>query len=151
MRQARILLLMGLILTVGVGCSLFQQPTAQPQPQAKAKAVTKAPPEPVGRYYDFEDIQVPRSLSLVEDESKVFVVNNFKVGMLVLRNNVNADSLINYFTESMTKDNWVLKSSFKYPAVLFFAKRGKACVIQIYDHTFNTEVKIIVAPTLVSK
>jgi hypothetical protein len=59
------------------------------------------------------------------------------------------ESLINFFMDSMAKDNWVLKSSFKYPQVaLFFAKKGKTCVINIKERTFSTEVAIWVAPAL---
>jgi hypothetical protein len=144
MKQSRFVLLLGLVLLLAGGCSLVNPPPPRTATAAKAD-------QPAGRYYDFDDIQVPRSLGLVKEESKVFVVDSFKAGVLVFKNNVNAESLVNYFLEGMAKDNWVLKSSFKYPAVLFFAKRGKACVIEINEATFSTELRILVAPTIVDK
>jgi len=153
MKQSRFVLLLGLVLLLAGGCSLVNPPSPRTTATTTAaKADQPAPPpEPAGRYYDFDDIQVPRSLGLVKEESKVFVVDSFKAGVLVFKNNVNAESLVNFFLEGMAKDNWVLKSSFKYPAVLFFAKRGKACVIEINEGTFSTELRILVAPTVVDK
>ena len=101
----------------------------------------------VGRYYDFDDIQVPVQLKLNKEASILFKVGAFKAGVLVFEDNLELESLINFFVDSMAKDNWTLKSSFKYPkSALFFAKPGKTCVVQITESTFKTTVEIWVAP-----
>ena len=86
-------------------------------------------------------------MSLVKESSIIFRVGAFSAGVLVFKGNVDSESLLNFFTEVMAKDNWTLKSSFKYPkSALFFGKKGKVCIISIMEHTFNTNVEIWVAP-----
>jgi hypothetical protein len=136
------------ILALGLaGCSLGKQPYGA---EASAEGGSaSAQSQPTGRYYDFDDIQVPSQLKLNKERSILFKVGAFKAGVLVLEDNLEGESLINFFMDSMAKDNWVLKSSFKYPQVaLFFAKKGKTCVINIKERTFSTEVAIWVAPAL---
>ena len=154
-------------MAMAVGCSVFQkeatagQPAAAPAASSSAAQAPAADPQTnvantgdrtkasLGRYYDFDDIQVPHQLKLNKEKSILFKVGNFKAGLLSFSDNLEVESLINFFVESMTKDNWVLKSSFKYPRVaLFFAKQGKTCVIHITEHTFSTEVEIWVAPAI---
>ena len=131
-------------LSMATGCSLMQQDS-----QTSASAGGSAPTASYGRYYDFDDIQVPKSLTLQREDSILFRVGNFKAGVLVFSDRVELESVINFFVESMAKDNWVLKSTFKYPkAALFFAKQGKTCVILIEEGTINTTVEIWVAPSL---
>lgn len=132
-------------LLMATGCSLIQQDSG-----STAKSAGGAQPaQSFGRYYDFDDIQVPKSLTLQRQESILFRVGNFKAGVLVFEDRVELESLINFFVEGMAKDNWVLKSTFKYPkAALFFAKQGKTCVIMIEEGTINTKVEIWVAPAL---
>jgi hypothetical protein len=101
----------------------------------------------IGRYYDFDDVQVPSGMELQSDESLLFKVGDYKAGLLVLSDRVEMNSLVNFFQEAMIKDNWTLKSTFKYPkAALFFAKPGKTCIISINEGTFSTRVEIWVAP-----
>ncbi len=146
----RSILAAGLIvaLALATGCSFFQSSS---EPAEGAGAGTTRGMGAVGRYYDFDDIQVPLGLKLNKDKSILFNVGSFKAGLMVFSDNLEVESLINFFIDSMTKDNWVLKSSFKYPQVaLFFAKRSKTCVINIIESTFSTTVQIWVAPALES-
>jgi hypothetical protein len=147
------------LLSMATGCSIFQKgdTASQPAPAAasggagQSNVVASGAPvkASLGRYYDFNDIQVPNQLKLNKDKSILFKVGNFKAGLLTFSDNLEVESLINWFAETMAKDNWTLKSSFKYPKVaLFFAKPGKTCVIHITEHTFSTEVEIWVAPTI---
>jgi hypothetical protein len=136
------------VLALASGCSAMRQLTdpGQPEPAQLGPAGESAP---LGRYYDFEDVQVPSDLKLDRNRSILFRVNNFKCGVLVFSENLDAESLINFFVESMTKDNWVLKSSSKYPqTALFFAKKGKTCIIHIMEKTWTTDVEIWVAPAM---
>ena len=146
MKTIRGLICLGLILSLALaaGCSWFQQSNESTQQAAGKPPAEKA----VARYYDFDDILIPLDLDLNKDKSILFKVGTFKAGVLVLSGRVESESLINFFVESMAKDNWQLKSSFKYPQVaLFFAKKGKTCVINIKEGTLDTDVAIWVAPT----
>lgn len=124
------------------GCSLFE---SKPDSSAGEPSRQGA----VGRYYDFDDIQVPVSMKLNKDKSMLFRAGTLKAGMLFFSDNLEVESLVNFFVDSMNRDNWTLKSSFKYPRImLFFAKQSKTCVIQITERTFTTEVEVWVAPTM---
>lgn len=123
------------------GCSLFE---SKPSDEGAGQGGRLAP---LGRYWDFDDVQVPLSLKLNKDKSLVFRVGTFKAGLLSFSDNLEMESLINYFVDTMGKDNWQLKGSYKYPRVaLFFAKPAKTCIIVIQEHTFTTDVEIWVAP-----
>lgn len=139
------------------GCSLFQQQDAQPQvtsavssqPAGQGTVVSGGGPRSPGRYYDFNDILIPPDMELSKSDSILFRVGAFKAGLLVFKGDYTSSSLVNFFIDNMAKDNWILKSSFKYPKVaLFFAKKGKTCVIYIDEGPFSTEVDIWVAPAL---
>jgi hypothetical protein len=124
------------------GCSLFET-----KPSDEGAGGQPGRMAPLGRYWDFDDIQVPLSLKLNKEKSLVFRVGAFKAGLLSFSDNLEMESLINYFIDTMGKDNWQLKGSYKYPRVaLFFAKPSKTCIIVIQEHTFTTDVEIWVAP-----
>ncbi len=156
MKPARVVpfLILVLVLSLASGCGLFQKETAPAPAESQTEAgktntAETSTPTTLGRYYDFDDVQVPASLKLDKDKSILFKVGDFKAGVLVLHDNLDMESLADWFVESMARDNWVLKSAFKYPqAALFFAKKGKACIIHITEHTFSTEVAIWVVPAL---
>ncbi len=141
-------------LALAPGCAAWERLTSGEAPSGPSSGGvvnqgSGEAPAPLGRYYDFDDIQVPRSLKLDKEKSILFRVNNFKCGVLVFSENLDAESLVNFFVDSMTKDNWVLKSSFKYPkTALFFAKKGKTCIIHIEESAWTTTVSIWVAPSL---
>ncbi|MFH2127992.1 MAG: hypothetical protein ABIK12_15860 [Pseudomonadota bacterium] len=147
--------LLGLSLLGLGGCSIF---SAKPVGAESEKTSVQAPaggkgaavaPAAIGRYYDFDDIQVPNALKLDKKRSLIFRAGKFKAGVLVFTDNLEVQSLINFFIDSMQKDNWVLQGSYKYPrVVLFFAKKGKTAVVNIMEDTFSTEVTIWVAPTV---
>ncbi len=142
MKVKRLLPPLALLLCLGLlaGCSLFESRSGEAQPEGGRMA-------PLGRYYDFDDIQVPISHKLNKEKSLVFRVGTFKAGLLCFSDNVELESLINYFVDTMAKDNWQLKGSYKYPRVaMFFAKPTKTCVIVIAERSFSTDVEIWVAP-----
>ncbi|MEW5913728.1 MAG: hypothetical protein AB1814_14300 [Thermodesulfobacteriota bacterium] len=138
-------------LGLGAGCSLFQPQPAGGQAAAGQgqQAGAAASQGAMGRYYDFDDIQVPNQLKLDTKRSLIFRAGKFKAGVLVFGDNLEVESLINFFVDTMQKDNWVLQGTYKYPRIaLFFAKKGKTAIIQIVEQTLSTEVSIWVAPTL---
>ncbi len=59
------------------------------------------------------------------------------------------ESLISFFENNMTKDNWRMVSQFKSPrTMMFFNKPNRGCIISITEGKFSTGVEIWVAPTL---
>ena len=105
----------------------------------------------VGKYWDFDDVLIPSSMKLEKDKSMIFISEGHKGGLLVFSDNLELTSLVNFFNINMSKDNWLHKSSFKYPNVaMFFAKADKTCIIQISESTFSTTVSVWVAPTAVA-
>ncbi len=145
-RLAPILCLLVAVALLAPGCAWIKKQTQSEPAAAEAKG---APAAPVGRYYDFDDVQIPVQLKLNTEQSILFRVGSFKAGVLVFEGNVDIESLTNYFVDTMAKDNWALKGTFKYPqAALFFAKKGKTCVIHVSEGALSTKVEIWVAPTL---
>jgi hypothetical protein len=102
-------------------------------------------------YYDFEDVLVPAELKVDKDRSFVYHAQDFRAGLLVLKGRVELNSLIRFFENNMSKDNWRLVSSFKSPrTILFFNKPNRICIINITEKWFSNEVEIWVAPILES-
>ncbi len=102
-------------------------------------------------YYDFEDILVPKELSIVEKKTMVVSTPEFVSGVLTLQGRVEKNSLFSFFINNMMKDNWTIESSIKSPGVtiMVFNKVSRCAVITLQDDTFNnTIVQIGVAPIL---
>ena len=98
-------------------------------------------------YYDFGDVLVPRELKLNAKSSFVYQTTGFTAGVLVFESKVERVSLIEFFDNNMTKDNWQAVSSFKSPRTLMiFQKENRWCVINITDDSWDTMVEIWVAP-----
>jgi hypothetical protein len=131
-----LLVILGLVMINLPGCSLFQR-EIEPADIARTRS-----------YFNFEDIKVPQKLKLDRGRSFVYDAAGFKAGTLYFSGNVEVNSLAAFFTDSMLKDGWRLKSSFRYPKmVLLFEKKGKSCIIIIEEDFLNTRVEIWVAPT----
>jgi hypothetical protein len=102
-------------------------------------------------YYDFDDILVPRELSIVEKKTMVVSTPEFVSGVLTLQGRVEKNSLFSFFINNMMKDNWTIESSIKSPGVtiMVFNKASRCAVITLQTDTFNnTIVQIGVAPIL---
>ena len=137
----KILLVACLMLSMSA-CSIFSSSTSTAEGDVADSAA-------IGRYWDFDDVLVPSTMKLEKDKSMIFNSDGYKGGLLVFNDNVELNSLVNFFMISMTKDNWLHKASFKYPNVaMFFAKQDRTCIIQISESSFSTTVSIWVAPTV---
>ena len=98
-------------------------------------------------YYDFGDVLVPRELKLNAKSSFVYQNSGFTAGVLVFTSKAERVSLIKFFENNMTEDNWRLVSAFKSPrTLLLFQKENRWCVINITDNNWDTMVEIWVAP-----
>ena len=105
--------------------------------------------ESVGQYYHFEDVRVPRELNYRQNKSFIYETPRFKTGVLVFSKwRLDVESLIDFFTYHMEKDNWKLVNSFKgKESILNFSKPDKTCSIKITEKWYGTtEVEIRVGP-----
>ena len=132
-----VLIVLAVMVSNGMSCAYPRQKEVAP---AETAATVK--------FYHFEDIKVPADLSLDDSRSFIYDSGGLKAGVLYFSGYVDVDSLVSFFTDSMLKDNWRLKSTFRYPKmVLLFEKANKVCLIIIYERTVNTRVEIWVAPS----
>ncbi|MDX1708001.1 MAG: hypothetical protein R3274_05335 [Desulfobacterales bacterium] len=135
-------LILVMVMSVG-GCSSLKKKDKT----ATAPSAESAPGVPA-LYYDFGDVLVPKELSVDKKSSFIYQTEGFSAGVLVLKGRIDSSSLIAFFEKNMTKDNWMLISSFKSDrTMLLFQKAHRWCVMNINDETFNTYVEIWVAPT----
>jgi hypothetical protein len=128
------------LMLLSVACS--STPKATDGAQAREKDEKNAP-----LYYDFDDVLVPRDLTLNTKSSFVYHTPDLTAGVLVFTSKVERNSLIQFFDNNMAKDNWQTVSSFKSPrTLLLFQKENRWCVINITDNNWDTLVEIWVAP-----
>ena len=99
-------------------------------------------------YREFGDVLVPSEMDYVPESSFVYTTSGLAAGVITLKGRVDTDSLISFFQNNMTKDNWKLVSYFKSPkSMMLFRKETRWSVINITEETFNTYAEIWVAPT----
>jgi hypothetical protein len=96
----------------------------------------------VGKYYFFDDILIPKELNYDEDESFVYEIPQFKTGSMVFTKwRLDPNSLVDFFTYYMEKDNWKLVNSFRgAESTLNFSKPDKTCTIKISETWYGTTV-----------
>lgn len=101
-------------------------------------------------YYDFEDVLIPKELSVVDKQTVVVSSPGFVSGIITLKGRVERTSLFNFFSNNMQKDNWNVVSQIKSPgtSIMVFQKSTRTAVITIRDEQINTWVEIGVAPTI---
>ncbi|MBM4348369.1 MAG: hypothetical protein FJ106_00485 [Deltaproteobacteria bacterium] len=102
-----------------------------------------------GKYYHFEDIRVPKELNYQQKRAMVYETTGFKAGVVYFTKwRLDTESLVDFFTYHMEKDNWKLVNSFKgKESILNFLKPNKTCTIKISDNWYNkAEVEIRVGP-----
>jgi len=130
------------VLLLATGCSTWNRLTGQEEQQPLSK--TDAPNV---AYYSFPDIPVPKELELVRDKSFVYETANVRTGLLVLKGNVDINSLEQYFRTNMAKNGWRFINGFKYATVILnYMKEDRAAHIRISRETWSTWVEIWVGP-----
>jgi len=129
------------------GCGYFQGASASEQAQSPQLAVEK---KPVAVYHDFEDVLLPEELTIIKDRTVVVSTPGFKSGILTLKGRVEPNSLYNFFSINMEKDNWDVLSRIKAPetTIMVFQKATRCAVITIREQQIYTYVEIGIAPTL---
>ncbi len=139
----------GLLLLFMIFCGCARLKTSPKSSERRGPAAIKEDKTKAPLYYDFEDVLVPSELKVDKSRSFVYHAPDFTAGVLVLTGRVEVNSLIRFFDDNMTKDNWRLVSSFKSPrTIMFFHKSNRVCVINITEEHFKTEAEIWVAPTM---
>lgn len=102
-----------------------------------------------GRYYHFDDVLVPIELKYDQKNSFIYETPRFKTGVMVFTKYwLDVESLIQFFTYHMEKDNWKLVNSFRgKESMLSFSKPDRSCTIRITEKwTGTTVVEIRVGP-----
>lgn len=106
----------------------------------------------VPMYMDFGDVMIPQELKAVKDQTFIYRTAGHTSGVLTLSGRVEMNSLIAFFENNMTKDNWSKIGEFKSPrTVLLFQKENRYCVINIQEGTYDVRVEIWVMPTMVGE
>lgn len=101
------------------------------------------------KYYSFEDILIPGELNYKPDKSAIYETSKFKMGWMVFSKwRLDPNSLIEFFTYHMQRDNWKLVNTFRgKESFLNFSKPDKTCRIKISEKWLGkTEVEIRVDP-----
>ncbi len=102
-----------------------------------------------GKYYYFDDVLVPGELKYKQNKSFIYETPRFKTGIMTFSKwRLDVDSLMDYFTYHMEKDNWKLMNSFRgKESILNFSKPDKTCTIRMIEGWYGTtEVEIRVGP-----
>ncbi len=129
------------------GCSTLGLQSKAAPPRQTGSAPAAAAPESNFVYYDFDDIAVPSGFKLSSEDSFVYQSGGLKSGLLVFDGRIEPVSATNFMVAAMTRDNWRLKSSFKYNRTLMlFEKPGKVAFIAITESITNTRLEVWVAP-----
>jgi hypothetical protein len=142
------LLLVILIGAAWTGCSTTVKERQSGQPVTEATGETKSEGVVTGKYY-LDDVRIPNELNYKPDESMVYETAKFKAGVLRFSKwRLDVQSVIDFFTYNMVKDNWTFVNSFKgKEAQLSFSKPDKTCDIRITESwTGMTRVTILVGP-----
>ena len=93
---------------------------------------------------------MPEELTIMTDRTVVVSTPGFRSGILVLKGRVEPNSLDNFFSINMEKDNWKVLSRIKAPetTIMVFQKATRVCaVITIREEQIYTYVEIGIAPT----
>jgi hypothetical protein len=130
------------VLLLATGCSTWNRLTGQEEQQPLSK--TEAPNV---AYYSFPDIPIPKELDLVRDKSFVYETSNLRTGLLVLKGNVDVNSLEQYFRTNMAKNGWRFINGFKYATIILnYMKEDRAAHVRISREAWSTWVEIWVGP-----
>jgi len=141
MRKLIVLAFLVFLMSIS-GCAYFQKSTLREPEKGQ-----KEGPGLNQVFYNFPDIPIPKELELVSDKSFIYESPSIKAGVLLLRGNVDVDSLQNYFKVNMSKNGWRFVNSFRFKDITMnYAKEDKTCTIKISREGFTTDVEISVGP-----
>jgi hypothetical protein len=149
------LFLVFLLGIVWTGCSTTVKERREETGKPAEGQEIKAPPSKYyARYYHFDDVLVPGELKYKQNKSFIYETPQFKAGSLYLTKWwLDVDSLIDFFTYHMEKDNWKAVNSYRgKESFLSFSKPDRTCNIRITERWYGmTHVEIRVGPLVVKK
>jgi hypothetical protein len=108
-----------------------------------AAACASTPPRPVRS--EFEDIPVPRGLTLLADESTVIESPSVKAARLVYRGRIQADSLALLIRSTLESNGWRHVSSLTTApqgVTQVYDKAGNALQVQVWEGFWYTYVAL---------
>ncbi len=105
-------------------------------------------PTPIVTIREFPDVPIPKELDLDAKESfVVYAAPDIAAGLLVYDGNVDYDSLVRFFNQTLTKEGWIFRGSLKYArTLLFYQKETKVCLVTMKSEPLNVRVEIWVTP-----
>jgi len=146
MKRTIFLALMIFILS---GCWANKSPEPEPFEPVSESEEPKPRETAAHGYYDFEDIPIPKEMSIDRDDSILFESQGIKAGMLTYSGRVDSNSLFNYFLSALPNEGWDLLSYIKYGTqIQTFAKDDRLCIIRIIDGRLRTELQIWISPKI---
>jgi len=140
-RRMIALVLIMLIGSLGMACSTTKTETQGEPGKAEEKGSTSYAP----KYYSFEDILVPGELNYQPDDSLIYETPKFKMGRMIFTKwRLDRDSVVDFFSYHMEKDNWKLVTSIRgEQSTLNFVKPDKSCEIRVTENWLGkTRVEI---------
>ncbi|MGQ9645787.1 MAG: hypothetical protein ACUVWO_04520 [Thermodesulfobacteriota bacterium] len=144
----RKMIVIGFVMVVAslwVACA----PTLEERRGEPGKSEEITPARYGAKYYSFEDVLVPGELNYQPKRSAIYETPKFKMGWMVFTKwRLDPNSLIEFFTYHMERDNWKLLNTFRgKESILNFSKPDKTCTIRIRENWLGkTEVEIRVGP-----
>ncbi|ADH85262.1 hypothetical protein [Desulfurivibrio alkaliphilus] len=130
------------------GCTQHQN--AGPEDREKREAVQERRPDPYTPS-GFRDLLIPAELTWLREKSMVVHTDSYAGGVLHFSGRVDVNSLTDFFTTTMRRNNWQLVGSVKYQDVMLaFTKPHKTCTIIINDRGLGraTEVQVYITDDL---
>ena len=150
--MGRRIIYLALVVVLGMvwtGCSSTVKERHGEPPKGETAEVFKSK----ARYYHFNDVLVPEELNYKQNKSFIYETPRFKAGVLVFTKWwLDVDSLIDFFTYHMEKDNWKIVNSFRgRDSILNFSKPDRTATIKIIEKWYGTTVVEIQVGPLVEK
>ncbi len=111
----------------------------------ESSSSTQAAAQESQPYYptEFKDLLIPNELSWNRESSMVIKTESFAGGILNFSGRVEINSVADFFTNSMAKNNWRLAGSVKYKNImLVFTKPHKTCTVILSESEFKTKTEV---------
>lgn len=136
-----------IIISIGLACLGLMMLFSGCTKWVSTESTGEEGPTPIVTVREFPDVPIPKELKLDAKESFVYMTPEFATGLLVYNGNVDYDSLVRFFDESLTKNGWIVQASLKYTRTLFFyQKENRICLLTMQVTPINVRVEIWVAP-----
>ena len=132
---------------VGVACVVVMLLFSGCSKRVQTDTTGEEGPSPIVTVHEFPDVPIPKELDLNAKESFIYMTPEYATGNLVYNGNVDYDSLLNFFEETLPNNGWILQASLKYTRTLLFYQKGsRICLVTMDATPLNIRVEIWVAP-----